>query len=141
MSRLVLVLGLVLGAVHLTAADSMNMKGDILASYVKISSALAADDLAAAKTAAAALADHAKMSDNKDLAAKAQSVAKASKIDAARESFKALSTAIEPLAKGEKGYVVMNCPMAGDWVQMKGSTKNPYMGQAMLTCGGPKESK
>lgn len=141
LSRLFLILGLVVGGVvRVTAADSMNMKSEILSSYVKVSAALAADDLATAKRAASEVAEHAGMAGNKDIAAKASAVAKAAKIDAARDAFKALSSAVEPLAKGEKDYVVMNCPMAADWVQEKGATRNPYMGKAMLTCGGPKES-
>lgn len=119
----------------------MSMKDEILASYAKVSAALAADDLGAAKKAAAEVAEHAGMAGNIDLAGKASAVAQAGKIDAARGAFKGLSAAAEPLAKGEKDYVVMHCPMAGDWVQTKGPTKNPYMGKAMLSCGGPKEMK
>ena len=140
--RPTLALGLMLGAVRLTAAGSMNMNGEILASYVKVSAALAADDLAAAKTAAAAVAEHAGMSGQKDIAANADAVAKAGKIDAARTSFKALSTAVEPLAAGQKNYVVMNCPMANaDWVQTGTAVKNPYYGKAMLNCGAQKKAK
>src|SRR5260221_10053358 len=147
LSRLFLVVGFVLSLVRLSAADSMSMKGDmkseILSSYVKISAALAADDLAAAQTAAATVAEHAGMSDsNKTIAPKANAVAKAKDIDAARDAFKALSAAVEPLAKGEKGYVVMNCPMMhADWVQTSKEVKNPYYGKMMLTCGSPKSSK
>ena len=146
-SSLVLVAGFAVSILRLTAADSMPMKGDmkkeILSSYVKVSAALAADDLGAAKKAAAAVAEHASMSDmNKSIAAKASAVAKATKIDAARTAFKSLSAAVEPLAAGEKGYVVMNCPMANaDWVQTSNDVKNPYYGKSMLTCGGPKSSK
>src|SRR5882762_4464804 len=133
LSRLFVFAGFVLGLARLSAADSMNMKGDmkpeILSSYIIVSAALAADDLAGAKTAAAAVAEHAGMSDNKDIAAKASAVAKAEKIETARDNFKALSAAVEPLAAGDKSYVIMNCPMAdADWVQAKGSTKNPYYG-------------
>ncbi|MBI4624660.1 MAG: DUF3347 domain-containing protein [Verrucomicrobia bacterium] len=147
LSRLMLAAGFILGFVRLTAADSMNMSGDmkkeILSSYVKVSAALAADDLAAAKKAAADVAGHAKMSSGyKAIAPKADTVAKATKIDAAREAFKSLSAAVEPLAKGEKGYVVMNCPMASaDWVQTSKDVKNPYYGKSMLSCGAPKEMK
>src|SRR5437763_1505698 len=147
LTRLMLVAGFIVGFVRLTAADSMKMSGDmkkeILSSYVKVSAALAADDLAAAKKAAATVADHAKMSEgNKAIASKADAVAKATKIDAARDAFKSLSEAVEPLAKGEKGYVVMNCPMANaDWVQTSKDVKNPYFGKSMLTCGSPKEMK
>jgi hypothetical protein len=142
LTRLLLVAGFVLSLGRLAAADSMNMKSEILSSYVKVASALAADDLATAKTAAASVAEHASMSDsNKAIAAKANAVAKATKIDSARDAFKSLSDAVIPLATGDKKYTVMNCPMAGDWVQVGKDVKNPYMGKAMLTCGGPKSSK
>lgn len=145
-SRSLLLIGFLFGLARLTAAGAMDMKSDmkseILSSYVKVSSALAADDLVAATTAASALAQHAGMSDHKDIAAKASAVAKASKIEAARGAFKELSVAIEPLAMGQKDLVVMYCPMAdSDWVQAKGETRNPYFGKAMLTCGGPKPAK
>jgi len=118
------------------------MKGDILASYVKVSAALAADDFATAKTAAAAVAEQASKAERKDIAAKAAAVSKTANIETARQNFKALSAAVEPLAAGEKGYVVMNCPMAkADWVQTSPDVKNPYYGKAMLTCGAPKQTK
>lgn len=140
--RLLLVVGFLVSLVRLGAADAMNMKSDILSSYAKISAALAADDLASAKKAATAVAEHAGMSDSKDIATKANAVAKATKIDAARDAFKALSAAVEPLAKGEKGYVVMHCPMLkADWVQTSSKVQNPYYGKSMLTCGEPKSSK
>lgn len=146
LSRSLILLGFLFGVARLTAADAMDMKSDmkseILSSYVKVSAALAADDLAAAKTAAATVAEHAGMSDNKDIATKASAVAKASKIADARDAYRTLSIAVEPLAAGQKDYVVMYCPMAqSDWVQMKGKTQNPYYGKSMLTCGGPKAMK
>jgi hypothetical protein len=146
LSRSLLLIGFLFGVARLVAADAMDMKSDmkpeILSSYIKVSTALAADDLAAAKTAASALGEHAGMSDNKDIAAKAGAVAKAANIEAARGAFKTLSVAIEPLVEGQKDLVVMYCPMAdSDWVQMKGKTQNPYFGKAMLTCGGPKKAK
>jgi uncharacterized membrane-anchored protein len=147
-SRLFLVASVILGlVVRLTAADSMNMKSDmkneILSSCVKVSAALAADDFAAAKSAAGMVADHAAMSDAyKAVAPKAKAVAQAKDIKAAREAFKSLSAAVEPLATGEKGYVVMHCPMAdADWVQTSKDVKNPYFGKSMLTCGEPKQAE
>lgn len=143
LSRSLLLLSFLLGVVRLTAADTMDMKPEILSAYVKISAALAADDLAAAKAAAGTVAEHAGMSENnKAIAPKAEAVATAKDLEAAREAFKSLSAAVEPLAAGEKGYVVMNCPMMNaDWVQTSKEVKNPYFGKAMLTCGGPKKVK
>jgi len=142
-SRLFLVAGLLFGVARLSAAESANMmKSEILSSYANISAALAADDVSAAKAAAATTAEHARMGNQNDIATKADAVAKAAKIEDARSAFKSLSTAVEPLAAGQKDFVVMHCPMVNaDWVQKKGKTQNPYYGKAMLTCGGPKASK
>jgi hypothetical protein len=140
-SRLLFIGGLILGAVRLAATDSMDMKGEVLSAYLKVSAALAADDLAAAKIAAATVAEHARMSDRKDIANNADALAQASKIEAARETFRSLTIAMEPLVEGDKGYVVMYCPMAkSDWIQMPGQAQNPYFGKSMLHCGGPKKS-
>ncbi len=144
--RFFLLAALLLGAVRLTAADSMDMKndmkGEVLSAYLKVSSALAADDLAAAKSAAATLAEHARTGGKRDIADKADALAKASKIEAARGAFKTLSVAVEPLAMGDKAYIVMYCPMAdSDWIQTSAKVQNPYFGKAMLTCGGPKKAK
>ncbi|MEO7698137.1 MAG: hypothetical protein ABIZ04_02830 [Opitutus sp.] len=133
-----------LGAIRLSAADmkTNSMSSEILASSAKVSAALAADDLSAAKSAATALADHATMAKNTDVATKASALSKAEKIADARKELIALTAAVEPLAKGQQDYVVMNCPMAGaDWVQAKGKTQNPYYGKSMLTCGAPKQNK
>lgn len=142
-SRLLLAVGLLFGLMRVSAAESANMmKSEILASYANVSAALAADDLGAAKAAAATAADHARMGNQADIATKADAVAKAAKIDDARSAFKSLSAAVEPLAAGQKDYVVMHCPMVNaNWVQKKGETQNPYYGKAMLTCGEPKASK
>ena len=118
-----------------------------LAQYETLRAALAADDLAAAKTAAAPLA--------KDLAvvakeqSKAQPAADAAKklasaksIADAREAFKAVSKRAVHYAEGKEGYYVANCPMVqggeGDWVQTSKKISNPYFGKSMLACGAIK---
>lgn len=141
---LLLGLSLLPAAVSLNAANikSDSMNSEILAASAKVSAALAADDLSAAKSAATALADHATTAKNTDVATKASALSKAEKIADARKELIGLTAAVEPLAKGQKDYIVMNCPMAGaDWVQAKGRTQNPYYGKSMLTCGSPKLSK
>ncbi len=118
-----------------------------LSQYEAVRAALAADNLAAAKTAAAPLA--------KDLAAvakeatKAQPAADAAKklaaaksLADAREAFKGVSKRAVHYAEGKEGYYVANCPMVqggeGDWVQTSKKISNPYFGKAMLTCGSIK---
>ena len=140
-SSLLILASLCFGFSGLAAAEPAGTQSEILATYVRISAALAADNLADAKAAATVLADTAGMAKDKAVADQAAAVAKAADIASARESFKALSTTVEPLATGEKAYAVMYCPMAkADWVQMAGGVKNPYYGKSMLTCGTPKEA-
>ena len=142
--RSLLTAGSLLSALQLSAADMKtdSMTSEILAASAKVSAALAADNLSAAKSAASELAGHADMAKNTAVASKANAVAKAEKITDARKELIGLTAAVEPLAQGQKEYVVMNCPMAGaDWVQTKGKTQNPYYGKSMLTCGGPKQAK
>jgi len=141
LTRNLMVVGLLLVVTRVDATDPQG-KPALLNSYVKVSAALAADDFAGAKSAAANLMAAAKQAGERDLATKAGEVAAADRIAVARTNFKPLSAAIEPLAKGEKDYVVMTCPMVrADWVQEKGPTRNPYMGKRMLTCGGPKRTE
>jgi hypothetical protein len=136
----VLLCAVAFGFVRPTSAATA--KPDLLGSYVKISSALAADDLKAAKTAAGEFSAQANTANKADLATRSAAIAKAENIADARKEFVALSTAVEPLAAGKTNYVVMHCPMAdADWVQAKGTTANPYYGKAMLTCGAPKRAK
>jgi len=44
------------------------------------------------------------------------------------------------LARHEKGYFIVNCPMANaDWLQSNRKIANPYFGQAMSACGSVTE--
>lgn len=113
---------------------------DVLDGYVKVSSALAADDFASATKASAELATKAKAAGLEPIATNAEAVAGTVTIKAARQKFKALSQAVIPVAKGKEGYYVMNCPMVGaDWVQNTKKVANPYAGKEMLECGSIKE--
>ena len=107
------------------AAESLSATDtDFLAGYGKIQSALAADDLAAAKRAATNLGET------------GAAVAKSDSLKEARSSFEALSLRAEKLAAGQPGYYVVHCPMVKkNWVQTSTKISNPYMGKAMLTCG------
>ena len=134
--------GLAFALVRPGLAAAATAQSDLVARYVKISAALAADDVKAAKSAARDFAAQATADGKKDLATRATAVAQAEKIADARKQFAALSTSIEPLATGRREYVVMHCPMANaDWVQPTGATANPYYGKMMLTCGAPKAAK
>lgn len=140
--RFLLVAGLgATGLVRLVAAPTVPSKSEILSAYVKTSDALASDDLASAKSTAAALADRAAIADQHIIMKQASAVAKAADISAARDALKPLSASIEPLAAGEKDYVVMTCDMAkAEWVQTSTEVRNPYLGKSMLSCGELKKS-
>lgn len=151
------------------SADAGNPTRMALASYEKISNALAADDLEAAKSAArtfVAVADIAAVklgceakdacstdakAAGKDCDAADQGCTKslealieANDIKEARERFKLVSAQAIRLAEKEDGYVVMTCPMAGengDWLQTSEEVRNPYFGSKMLSCGKVKPAK
>jgi hypothetical protein len=108
--------------------------------YEKISAALVADNFADAQAAARQLAADAARLHRDGIAAAAQAVAKAGDLAAARAAFKLLSNETIALARQQKGYFIMTCPMAqADWVQSTRDVANPYFGQAMPTCGTVKE--
>jgi hypothetical protein len=107
-----------------------------LAKYEPVRAALAADDLAKAKSAAA---DLAAVPAGNDAQAAAKKLSTAASLKDAREAFKTASKHAVAMAKGQPGYFHANCPMVpggqGDWVQTTEKISNPYWGKAMLTCG------
>lgn len=74
-----------------------------------------------------------------EVAAQAETLAKASDLKAARAAFKPLSDSlIKYLAdhNAKDAYVQVYCSMArASWLQKDGNVKNPYMGKAMSECG------
>jgi membrane fusion protein, copper/silver efflux system len=140
-------------AVHAQAATPLRM---VLASYEKVSNALAADDLAAAQSAAqtfVAVADitgidlncpgalsgcEVKSGQAKNCTKSLEALIKAEDLKGARVHFKAVSAQAIALASTENGFYVMHCPMAGknaEWLQSDPEIRNPYHGSAMLGCG------
>ncbi len=129
--RFIFLSALVLGFTASAFAEST-----VLDSYVSVSQALAADDLAAAKKAATELAATAKADKQDSLAAAAAKIVSSDSLDAARKSFKAASADAAKLAEGKKGFYVFSCPMVhADWVQKSKATANPYYGKSMSDCG------
>lgn len=111
----------------------------MLAGYDAVSNALYKDNLVVAKAAAAGMVKHDKKSSMAPAAAK---LAKSSTIAAARENFLALSKTAIKVAKGDKGWHVMYCPMAfnnkgASWLQKSSEKRanNPYFGKEMPHCG------
>lgn len=77
-----------------------------------------------------------------EAAAAARALGEAGTLDAARESFGEVSRFLVALAGADprlaEGLEVYECPMTETfpkWLQPEGDLENPYMGQAMLSCG------
>ena len=113
-----------LGSAMVQAGPLSETDKQFLSRYEKVRSALAADDLAAAKTAAG------------DLGEEGAALTKSSSLKEARSAFEKLSDKAKQLAAGQSGYYVVNCPMLKkDWVQTSEKIANPYYGKEMATCG------
>ena len=112
------------GSATMQAAPLSETDKQFLARYEKVRSALAADDLGAARTAAG------------DLGEEGVSLAKSSLLKDARAAFEKLSDKAKQLAAGQTGFYVVHCPMLKkDWVQTSEKIANPYFGKEMATCG------
>ena|ERR1700682_4767716 len=106
------------------ATELADKDKQFLAGYEKIHIALAADDLATAKSAA------------KELGEEGAEISKAASLKDARASFEKLSSRAKTLLAGQTGYYVAHCPMLNkDWVQISDKIANPYAGKEMATCG------
>lgn len=120
------------------AAQGVTQIGPFFEGYSDISTALAKDDLEAAKKAAASLGGVEKDS---PMAKHVQAISDSKSIEEARTHFKELSDLAIPLAKSERVMHEVHCPMAFDnkgasWLQKSDSeVVNPYMGSKMLHCG------
>jgi Cu(I)/Ag(I) efflux system membrane fusion protein len=130
----------------------LEIAGDIapqlLASYLAMQSALAGDDLDAAKAEAKTMMQTTGHSG--DLPALLHDMLAAETLNAFRiPYFETLSNALIAAAKADPGsfdrkLIVMNCPMANDnlgadWLQASEPLQNPYFGAMMLKCGDVKE--
>ena len=113
----------------------------VLAAYEKVRVQLAAD--AGAGLAARELAAQAKAAGLADLAASAGTLAQTATMDEARTAFATVSQHVVALIATNpdlaRGRHVFECPMVkgyNKWVQVSQDMANPYMGKAMLACGG-----
>ena len=105
-------------------ANPSDQDKKFLTSYEKIHIALAADDLAGAKTAATELGES------------GSDIAKANTLNVARAGFEKLSAHAKTAAASQAGYYVAHCPMLNkDWVQTSTTISNPYGGKDMVGCG------
>uniref|UniRef100_UPI003565BEE1 DUF3347 domain-containing protein n=1 Tax=Salegentibacter sp. TaxID=1903072 RepID=UPI003565BEE1 len=133
--------------------------GKFLTTYLELKDALVADDFDAAENQLALLESRFKEIEDSNFDEKAadawegyktqlerdlSSIASAKNIEALRESFDEFSSVIIRIAAvfdplDEKLYV-QHCPMAdndqgADWLSLSEEIRNPYYGEAMLTCG------
>src|SRR5260221_5895056 len=108
----------------------------VLDHYLMIQAALAKDSIKGVDENASAIAKAVRGDDMKmlspDVAAQAETLAKATDLEAARAAFKPLSNSlIKYLADNKAGagaYHEAFCPMAGaSWLQTEKNIKNPYM--------------
>ena len=106
------------------AANLSDQDKKFLASYEKIHTALAADDLTGAKAAATELGDS------------GTDIAKAKSLQEARSAFEKLSVQAKTKIARQSGYYIAHCPMLNkDWVQTSTTISNPYGGKEMIGCG------
>ncbi|RYE20357.1 MAG: DUF3347 domain-containing protein [Sphingobacteriales bacterium] len=120
----------------------------VISSYIVLKDELVKSDAAAGQKAAAALEDELiAVKGCAEAATIARQIAETTDIEGQRKAFLTLSNDIITLAKGVKTETttyIAYCPMADDskggfWLSDKPEIKNPYFGDAMLTCGEVKE--
>ncbi|MFH1913555.1 MAG: efflux RND transporter periplasmic adaptor subunit [Pseudomonadota bacterium] len=145
----------------LAAPESFRRQlGAVFARYEQLSEALAADDMPRARAAAETMAEALRQVDMTALGGPAHNVWMAAltrmndglAVVREAEDIVAVRTGFEPLSVGLAEAIVslgvqtegpvfeLFCPMAFDydgatWLQRDESIRNPYMGQAMPTCG------
>jgi hypothetical protein len=113
----------------------------LVPAYVRISDALANDDLQGAIGAAEDLGLWAECSGQEKLDQAVENLERARNLSEARIAFREISTEVIPLAKWIPGHYLMTCPMANaDWIQISPKISNPYYGSEMRRCGEIKEA-
>ena len=124
--------------------------GAAYAHYVHLKDALVASKSDEAKRAASELQKSlTSLSNSKKAAESASKIAAATDLEAQRKEFSTLSNEMTSLVKVSKpsmGSIYLKyCPMANNnqgayWLSNEKQIKNPYFGDAMLTCGSVKET-
>lgn len=89
-------------------------------------------------------AHNAWMEHNRNLKNALQHMQHFNSLEEVRQAFQAVSDGMIALTKAfnpmDQPLYVQHCPMAdsnkgADWLSIKAEIKNPYFGEAMLTCG------
>lgn len=124
------------GALLAATAQAAPSPASLLSLYENVSTALTADSLPDAQAAACALAVAAARNGRTKMEKAATAVGKAADLKTARTAFRTLSAEAIALARQQKGYFIVHCPMAdADWVQSTRAVANPYLGKKMPKCG------
>ncbi|MFP4540942.1 MAG: DUF3347 domain-containing protein [Opitutales bacterium] len=128
----------------LHAAPDADALEAVLEPYFAIQTALADDDVDAAREPAGEIAELARAHEDLTAVAEAaKALREAEQLETARAHFHTLSQSLIPLVEQagatEAVYVVF-CPMAfgydgGTWMQAGEEISNPYEGSRMLRCG------
>ncbi|MGB6220027.1 efflux RND transporter periplasmic adaptor subunit [Haloferula sp.] len=123
-----------------------------VAAYLPLAKALADDDEAGSKAAAASFEvtmAGLQLPDAKALGEAAGMLADANDIKSRRAAFKQVSDTLIAIVRAHGmdqlgDLYVVHCPMAfgdgADWLSALPTVLNPYYGDAMLTCGGLKDT-
>lgn len=130
-----------------TTAPKLALNGvakPVFENYLAVQASLAGDSLETISTSASAVAQAARNDTAKTLpvevAVQAEALAKAKDLAAARKAFRPLSESLIRYAKSGNipagTLYEVYCPMAkAGWLQADKAVRNPYFGQAMLSCG------
>jgi len=147
---------------HAGKASANAQLAAIFENYLAVKNALVATDTKAAATAAKALTasvgkvEMGKLAHEehevwmkvmKGIQTEATAIEKSNDIAKQRNSFRALSNHLYPLAKASKASTALYwqfCPMANNnkgayWLSAEDAIKNPYFGSKMMNCGEVKE--
>ncbi len=116
----------------------------VFENYLVAQVSLAGDSLETISASASALAQAVRADTantfSVEVASRAEALAKAKDLAAARKAFKPLSDSLIQFTKGGKipagTLYEVYCPMAkASWLQADKAVRNPYFGAAMLDCG------
>jgi len=115
-----------------------------ISDYMSLKDALVQTDASSARIAAEKLVNSAMVENwNSEIITAVRTIASSEEVEVQRTAFKTVNDGlIEALKanKAEDGIYVQYCPMAFDnsgasWLSLSDHIKNPYFGDAMLTCG------
>jgi hypothetical protein len=133
---------LVTAALFVSAVTAFAGQTGIYSSYENVRQALLKTSVADVQSTAKKLAAVARSEKQEAIARRADALATASDVAAARKQFASVSDEMIKFRAADRGErpSVAYCPMEKkSWLQPKGDITNPYVGDAMRSCGELKE--